>query len=301
MRVKGAFFGFASLLTIISVDCGAYEASEGIFGVKNPFFLRATYDIVGASEIDKDPFDGDKLHYSSGTVDLNSFVYYDECNIEGLTVGINYMNTHLGWHNNPAFNQKDFNTGGITFGGFSGRLDDWMFKGFIRAAVDLDHVDFNHYLLWDLAFYGIYTLCDGFRLNFGFYSQLGMKVDRVWPVIGFIWEYSDCIRIDAVFPVDLNIYYKINKCWSAGLGAQFFRTRNRTGQDEPVHRAIWVYENAGLDARINYEMNELTYASFHVGYTVGGKLKITDQHYKERHHYDFDGAPYAGGELGIKF
>ncbi len=301
MRLKTSLVGFTAFLMSLSFECPASEKVLGIFGIENPLYFKAWYDIVGASKFRTDPFDGEKLHYSSGVAELSSFVFYDDCRHEGITLGATYMSTHLGWHENPLFHQKNFNSVGLTFNTFSGRWENWLFKGFLNAAVDTEHFDFNNYLLWDFGAYGNYELFPGLGLNFGFYAQTGMKMDRVWPIIGFVYVYSDRIRIDAVFPVDLNLYYKINDSWQFGLGAQFFRTRNRAGRDEPLKRALWVYENSGLDARVNYESSALTYATFHIGYTFGGRLKIADQDYDKRHHYKFDSAPYAGGEFGVKF
>ena len=297
MKLKASLLGFTALFTTL---CSANENHIGLLGFENPLFFKAYYDIVGPSKFTTDPFDGEKLHFSSGIAELSSFVYFDECHHEGITLGATYMNSYVGWHNNPAFHQKTFNSVGLALGAYSGRVENWVFKAFVKAAVDTNF-DFNNYLLWDLGAYGIYTLCPGIALNFGFYAQTGMKVDRVWPVIGFIWDYSDRIRLDAVFPIDLNLYYRINDHWQAGVGAQFFRTRNRAGKDEPLKKAIWVYENSGLAFRLNYESNELTYASVHIGYTFGGRLKLADEDYDERHHYRFNSAPYAGGEFGVKF
>jgi hypothetical protein len=299
MNFKKPLLALVTLLSF-SFECPAYDG-QGIFGVENPFFFTAFYDYVGPAEFKDQPFKGDKLNFNWGTAELASFVYFNECYKEGIAIGLNYTHSHLGWEENPRFDEENFSSAGVTINAFSGRLNDWMFKGFIKYMLDTNHPDFNHYSLWDIGAYGSYNYCEGLSLDFGFYAETGMKVDRVWPVIGFIWQYSDCISIHAVFPQDLNVIYQINNCWSAGVGIQFFRVRNRIGHAETLSRAIWLYENTGINGSITYEMSQLTYFSLHAGYTIGGRLKIADRHYDEKHHFKFKSAPYIGGELAVKF
>ncbi len=288
---------FLSSTTLNALSDGG---CEGITKTQNPFFLTGFYDYIGKSKFE-DHDDRGRIRYATGGVELTSFVYYNPDHKEGITVGLNYTTIKLDWSKNHYFDQKTFNDAGIRLGAFSGRLCNWMWKGFINYTLDTTHSNFTYYSLWDFAAWGKYQYCDTLELSVGFYAQTGMKADRVWPVIGFDWQYSDRISISAVFPNDMRVMYMINDCWSTGGCLNFYRNRARTGRDEPESRGIWVYENSGIEWCLDYDKNELTYVSLHAGYTFGGELKITDKNYDKRHHMDFKGAPFAGGRFGVKF
>jgi hypothetical protein len=203
----------------------------------------------------------------------------------------------LRWKENPYFDQKNYETASVSLSGFSNRLPDWLWKADLTAFLDTDPGDLEKYLYWDILLWGRYDYCEDFGLHMGFYAITGMKIDRVYPIIGIDWRCWRKLNLNLVFPVDISALWEFNDCWNAGVALRFFESRHRVGKNENLPRALWDYRTSGMEFAVNYNCTDYIHVNFHAGYTLGGKLKIADRGNDDPHHFKFKSSPYIGGEL----
>ncbi|NGX42857.1 MAG: hypothetical protein K940chlam7_01145 [Chlamydiae bacterium] len=266
-----------------------------------PFFGGARYDDIRRADIKESGHKGEHLKYSIGTAYLGSVVCYNPCREEGFTLSAAYTRTRLDWDENPEFDKSEYNTLSASISGFSNRLPDWEWKGNITFNIDTDSFDFEKYATWDLLLWGRYDYCNNLGLHIGFYSITGMKIDRVYPVIGFDWNCWRNLKINAVFPMDMSLIWVFNCKLETGAAVRFFESRHRVGKNENLSMALWTYRTYGAELFLNFNYSEYIHANVHIGESLGGKLKIADRHYGKAHHFRTKCAPYIGGEITLGY
>jgi hypothetical protein len=138
-------------------------------------------------------------------------------------------------------------------------------------------------------------------VNLGFLALTGMKIDRVYPVIGVDWKWGQKWAINLVFPTNVSIVYSINKSWAAKLAGRLFYERHRLKHNEILDKGLIVYTTAGAEVGIDYTPNAKLLANIHVGYNMGGRFKKANMHYHNKRDFTIEGAPYAGCELDYSF
>lgn len=262
-----------------------------------------SYDHINHTDIDENEFDDQDVRYAIGQVDIDVVCYYNPSCREGASLLIGYTNTYLNWDENPDFDKTHFNTLTLGLGGLTNRLSDWIWQGFVKWNIDTDNFDVDRYSTWDLLLWGRRAFCTCHDLGFhiGFYAQTGMKIDRVYPVIGFDWYQTECWKINLIFPMDLSVMYLYNPNWSLGTAIRFFESRHRTGDNETKPRALFAYRNYGAEFTLDYECGPYFLVNAHVGSTLGGRLKVSDRHYNNSKRLDLDPAVYFGGEISLRF
>lgn len=283
-----------SSVLLLNTECSA----EG-----NPFRITVNYNHIDHTNIDEKEFDDQDVRYAIGKVDLDMVWYYNPSREEGSTFLLGYTNTYLNWEENPDFDKSHFNTLTLGLGGFTNRLCDWLWKGFVKYNIDTDNFEFDRYSTWDLLLWGrkSFCLCHELGFHIGFYAQTGMKMDRVYPVIGFDWYRTDRWKVNLIFPMDLSVIYLYNTNLSLSAAIRFFESRHRTGNNEPKPRAQFAYRNYGAEFGINYDCAPKIFVNAHIGSTLGGHLKISDKHYGNSTRLDLDPALYYGGEISYRF
>lgn len=305
---------FHSLLAGLVVACGPLTADfeTGDYSQshiippqaeddRGPFTVEISYDAIGKSHFTRHSIKHQKIGWSEGEAEIDMVFYYDKCRNEGLVAGFSYNWAHLDWGQNPSFHQETFKTLTLSLSAFSERICGWLWKAQVNGNIDADHMNFNEYLDWDLLLWGRYNYCDELGFNVGFVAQTGMKIDHVYPILGIDWQYNDDWKINAVFPVNISAIYTIDCNWSIDIAARFFDSRYRTGDHAALEKALLHYRNWGAEVGLNYALKSWLTANVHVGHTFGGKLRISNQHNKHPHHFKFEGAGYAGGELQLHF
>ena len=264
-----------------------------------PFFVRAGFDCVGKAKF-SEKFNGEKFRFSEYDIDGSMVIYYNECKREGFALTLGYSHYNLDWHHNPFFHEKNFNMISTGLGFFSHRLCSWDWKGLVKMNFDPCHLNFQQYVNWDFMVWGRYDLGYNFGFHTGFYALTGMKIDRVYPIIGLDWTINDEWKVNAIFPLNFSVIYTLDCNWSFTLASRIWDVRCRAGQDEPLRQALWEYRNVGVELGANFKHSGLNFNA-HVGYSTGGRLKISDRHRDHSHRLNFNGAPYVGGEAAYNF
>jgi hypothetical protein len=209
---------------------------------------------------------------------------------------------HLDWTNNPFFEQQNFGELIVGLGAFTKRIPNWLWQAQVTMNMDTEHRNWNLYTNYDLLLWGRYTTCNpDINLHVGFWMQTGMKIDHIYPIIGFDWVFAEDWKLNLVFPMNVSLVYTMDDSWSIALAGRFFDIRRRVGRDEPLSQGLFQYHNVGAELAVNYKLCDWLHANVHAGYTLWGKYKISNRENKHPTHFDIDSSWYAGGQLGVNF
>lgn len=278
-------------------DLGPQQVQESDMG---PVNIQLTGDALGKAKV-KCPGEH-HLIFDTAQANASLVYYYDECNMEGLTIGASYTWTRLDWKYNPFFSQKDVSMATLNLGAFSQRLPGWTWRGQLSINFDnLPHWNFTDYMNYDILAWGRYECSENIGIHVGFIALTGMKIDRVYPIFGLDWTFNYNWKLSFVFPVDLSLTYTIDPCWNVAIAGRFFNQRHRMKEDQFLPEALWFYTTGGTEFAINYTPTKQIRANIHGGYDWGGHLKVADRHYHHGQRFRLDGAPYAGAEFDINF
>jgi hypothetical protein len=299
------------LCAILFVSTPIYcDVNDDIWGLEEidepekqpgPFRIDGEFDSVSSTNINKSGFRDQKMSFSNWGASAGSVVCYSIQNREAYAAAIAYNFTRLCWAENPYFHESDFNQASLLLRLFSNRFCDWIWQGQAAINVNTDHWDFNYYTNYDLILWGRYEYTSCTNLHLGVIVQTGMKMDRLYPVVGFDYVYSKCWKLNAVFPVNISLEYNYDSCLSAAFAMRFFDVRHRVNKDENLPMGLFSYRNSGLELAILYEDDPRLEGNIHVGSTLGGMLRISDKNNKHPKHFKLDPALYVGGELVWSF
>lgn len=300
-------FTFITLIMITRVEADIDDGSWGLENIEEqkkqpgPFRLEAEFDYISPANFNKKGYGDQDLtvsHYT-GTAGM-AFCYFAKSR-EAYAAAVSYRYLNLKWKENPYFSQEKFEQVSFILRFFSNRFCDWIWLGQAQMNVDADHWNFNQYTDYDITVWGKYDYNSCVNLHIGTIIQTGMKMDRVYPIIGFDWDISKRWTLNAVFPVNISLAYEINKAWTSAVAMRFFDFRQRVNKDEELSMGLFSYRNSGFELVILYEKDPLIEANLHIGNTLGGMLRISDQDNRDPHHFKLDPSWYAGGEIIISF
>jgi hypothetical protein len=241
------------------------------------------------------------ISFNYQEAEFDAVVYYNDCYKEAIKLGLAYERTWLHWNDNPFFQRKKYDTVSLSSTYITHRLADWrwILQGTIN--IDADKWQFSDYTDYDILLWGRYDYCQNLGMHFGMYAETGMKLDRVWPVLGFDWKFRENWQLNAIFPLNVSLIYTCNEAWSIALAGRVFNERQRAGKKGGFSEAVWRYQNTGAEVAINNNWCTWLTSNFHAGYTFGGKLKVANRHTHHSHRFKFKSAPYFGGEFVANF
>lgn len=281
-------------------DLSAEQQTNPADAENRPYKISAFGDWIGNSKIDKKGYHHQSVKFYIANVQAEAVVYYNPHCEEGISLGLGYTRSRFDWNKNRFFKTKDMDQVSVTLSGFSKRLQDWQWLGYLTATFEPRYSNLSEYTNYDIMMWGRYTCTDIFNMHIGFLAQTGMKMDNIYPIIGFDWVINDKWKLNAVYPMNMSLVYTINCNWSAAAAIRIFDLRYRFGKHQRVEKALLHYRNNGLELALNYNKGDLS-ANVHAGGTFGGRFKIANKHYKHRKHFDLDSAAYAGAEASLKF
>lgn len=273
-------------------------------GENRPYKLSAMGDWIGKSDVRRHRHDRGSVKFYMADFQADASVYYNPDCEEGLGVSFGYTRSRFDWGDNTYFKTKDMDQLSFSVTGFSKRIHNWLCTGYVTATWEPRYTDFYEYTNYEMLFWGRYTCTDVFNMHIGFLAQTGMKIDNVWPVIGFDWLINDKWKLNAVFPMNMSLVYTVNEVWTAAAAIRIFDLRYRMGKHQNIkkgfEKGLLRYRNSGLEFVVNYVKDAIS-ANVHVGGTFGGRFKIANRHYKRKQHFDLGSAAYAGAEASYKF
>ena len=287
-------------IDIDSQDIGSEKITDT--AKKSPFSFNTYIDAIDTAKINKGFYKGDKIHFAEAEAEAGMVVYYAPAYTEGARVAVGYTATYLRWAENPWFDQDHFNNLNVSLTGFSKRLDQWFWRTQLTANIDTSQWS-AMYTSYDILLWGRYSYCDNndkIGVHFGFLAQTGLRLDRLYPIIGFDWQISRKLKLNLVYPVNISLVYSITPRWSIAAAGRFFNSRFRVHHKEIFSKALVRYTNAGGELAIKYE-TEYVSANIHGGFTFGGKYRVSNSKNHHPHNYRFDGSAYVGGEVDVTF
>lgn len=307
--MKHRFCFFASIFIAFStlsadVDSGDYgsEKIENLRERPTPFKIDLRTDVIGEADTTSGKlFKGEKLHYSESQADISGVFYYNECHKEALLAQFAFNSTGLYWSENPLYQQKYFNNYCFALAGVTQRLCGWTWQGYASINMDSKNVGLNNYSTYDLLMWGKYDYNDYVGVHVGFMGWTGLKIDKILPILGFDWTFCDKWTVSAVFPINISVIYAYSDCLNFTAAGRFFWNRHRLDENSRIPEGIWEYRNAGAELGVNYIWRQLVNLNIHAGWTFGGNVRISNKNHKHTRKYEFDGAPYVGGEASVRF
>lgn len=286
----------------IQTDIWGLEQIEPPKNQQGPFRIEADFDSVAKTHFTKKHYEHQKLGYSnySGTLGM-AFCYLPQAR-EAYAAAASYTYANICWKQNPFFRQQNFDVVTLALRLYSNRFCDWIWKGELGVNMDVNHFEGGQYMNYDLTMWGRYDYRKNVGLNLGIIIQTGMKIDKVYPIIGFDWTISKKWTLNLVFPVNISLQYQYTCDWKIAGAMRFFDVRYRVGKNEPLSKGLVVYRNTGLELAALYEPENLSLeGNVHIGSTLGGLLRISDHENRHPRHFYLDPSLYVGGQLVWSF
>lgn len=308
MKILQFLIIFCTLLSLSSPVQS--DVIDGDFGLEDidsqkkqpgPFRMEGEVDFIGKARINKKGFEHQKIGISTGYGAANMAFCYIEHAREAYAAGVAYDFSQLRWKENPYFDQKTFQQVSFLLRFFSNRLPDWIWRGELAVNVDADRWDFNEYVNYDVVLWGRRKYTDRINLHLGMIVQTGMKMDRLYPVIGFDYAINKLWQLNAVFPVNISLEYSYNKYLTGAVAMRFFDIRYRVNPHENLSKGLFSYRDSGVEFALLYKDDPTLEGNVHVGSTLGGLLRISNRNNKCPKHFKLDPALYVGGELVWSF
>lgn len=297
-RLRKLLFLLGTTLQSATLLANPSESQE----TEPPFDITATYDHIHSSKFQRPHA---RRHNSLSFAEANFIATYTQklTPQNGLKYGIGYVNTHLDWDKHPRIDQKTFNNLLLSVGGYTKDRENWRWDANVYLQMNTKHLSLSRYTFFRGFLHGVYDWKKNLKLHAGLEGVTGMRYTRIWPSLGFEWEQSERLHINAVFPSNLSAIYSFDQHWSVSASAHYFFSRQRLGEDENDHlrRGLIAYRNIGLEAGLNYRIAGSLLANIHVGESLGGNVRVSRHNDKDRHHYKQKPAPYFGGAISFSF
>lgn len=271
------------------------KSGSGIFGIET------SSDFISKSKFKKKGYRDQEISFSGFDVDGSMVFYYEKEYAEAANIELGYNRTNIHWKQNVFFEQSIFNTATLAINAQTSRMCNWNWKGKLAWNMDIDHFDIEEYSTWDCFIWGRNNYTNNVGLHIGIIALTGMKIDHVYPIIGFDWILSERWKLNAVFPVDMAVIYVADPNWSFNLRFRAFQTRNRTGKHEEHSKALVQYFNTGLELGADYGLGDSIQANIHVGETLGGRLRISNKQNKHPRRFKFKPSPYIGATIMVRY
>ncbi len=294
-----------SSLLFLPLAVSAEVSDDPLFQLENsppPFYpisISGSYVDVSKAHFRTSEFQHDTVKYRQGEVAVAlTYPFNDVC---GLIFGAGWIGTEVNMENNPEFHETFFNYINGSLGAFTNAFPDWTWSATFSVYLDTAEFSFIDYALYDGVLWGRFDCCDSFELDFGFIVEAGLHKEKVWPILGFVWLPWECLRISAVYPVDISIEYSFLSYWSAGGSIRFLRNRHRVKPCEPNPQGIFEYRTAGAEFDLNFTPFDWFAVSGFAGSTFNGDFKVTNRNDNDPTHFKFKGSFYAGASAILSF
>lgn len=267
---------------------------------KSPFSASIFVDGVAETEIKNGFFRKDKVKFAIANGEVDFIFYYCPAYVEGANISVGYTATKIQWDQNPWFDQSRFDTLSVSLGGFTKRVNRWFWQGQLTINVDTKEWDVREYANYDFLMWGRYTFSDRIGVHVGLIVETGMKMDRVYPILGMDWQISKAWKLNLIFPLNASLQYAMTQHWSFAVASRFFNVRYRVERDEAFSRALIRYQNLGGEFAVMYNSDNFT-INVHAGSTVGGRIRIANRDNHHPRHYRLNPSFYAGVEVDATF
>ncbi len=221
-----------------------------------------------------------------------------------LTYGLGYMQSHFHFSHHPkktSFKEQEFNNLLVQFGAGTQAFEGWKWDAGIGLQINTEHFRLSQYTFFNGVLHGAYQYAQDYHLHVGIVGNTGMRYTRVLPIIGFDKKLSDKWQLNAVFPLNMALIYKITDHWSVDAAIRYMLSRQRLNNNGHYPKGLVAYRNWGVEGGINYAYNENIRINLHVGESFAGRIRISNHKDSHRRHLKLDEALYYGLSANIAF
>lgn len=221
-----------------------------------------------------------------------------------LVMGVGYLGTKFHFTHHPrrtSFDEKHFSNLLLQFGGWTKEIENWKWQAGVGLQINTEHFHLSRYTFFTGLLHGKYNYVNHSRLHVGLLGYSGLRYTRVLPIIGFDYPLSAKWELNAVFPLNMSLVYRITNQWQVDAGIRYFLTRQRLGEHEHFRRGFVAYRNWGAEMGLNYEVNEHIRFNIHVGDSFAGRMRISNHRDHDRQHLKLDSALYYGCTAAVAF
>jgi hypothetical protein len=242
-----------------------------------------------------------KLGFDQARVFANFTQTFESGN--GLNYSVGYKKEHFHWGPHSAIRQENFDNLLVKFGGFTKEYDRWLWDANIGLEINTKHITLSRYTFFNGLLHGAYMMNKKTDLHIGLVGVTGMHYTHILPLLGFTYYKSQNLKFDFVFPTSASMIYAFNKYISVDLAYRFFLSRQRLGVDErkEYRRGLIAYRNSGIELGLTFALPKRGALNIHVGETLAGRLRISRENDRHRHHHKLDSALYYGASANFVF
>lgn len=155
-------------------------------------------------------------------------------------------------------------------------------------------------LVWGATLSGAKRFEDGNRLGLGagVFSQI--EKTRVFPFVIVDWRLNARWRLvnplpsGPTGPAGLELDYRFDGGWTAGVGASYRVLRFRLSDTGPVSNGVGQESGVPVFLRVTRNFTEQMALHFYGGVVAGGKLRVENSSGDKLRTEDFDPAPLFG-------
>lgn len=264
-----------------------------------PFSISGNYVNVSPASFRSPNLAFSDLKYTQSDIAFAYTLPFSE--ICGLIFGAGWVGTIVDMKENPEFNETDFNYLNLSVGVFSRAFPDWTWTVTLSAFFDTEEFSLIDYTLYQGVIWGRYTLCKSFEFDVGLILESGLHKEKIWPILGIVYQPSKKWHINLVYPINVAVEYDFNECFTAAASIRFLRNRHRVAKDEPNPMGIFEYISTGGEFDLSYKPKKWASIKGYLGSTFGGDLKVSNRNNHHIIHYKFKDSFYAGVSALLSF
>ncbi|NGX60718.1 MAG: Ribonuclease HIII [Chlamydiae bacterium] len=271
---------------------------ESVFEVENtpppfyPFSISGNYLGMAKADFRTSGLEESDLVYNQADA---AFAFTYSCSpVWGWIFGTGWVGTEVNMKDNPEFEETEFHYVNLSCGAFTKAFPDWTWTLTLAAFFDTAEFSLIDYTLYQGVLWGKYDFCKWLEFDFGLITEVGLSKEKIWPILGFVYQISDCLRLNAVYPINIALEYAVSPSIQVAASIRFLRNRHRVLPTEPNPRGIFEYHTTGAELDLIYSPIEILSIKGYAGSTSDGDLKITNQNDHDATHFKFDGSFYAG-------
>lgn len=155
-------------------------------------------------------------------------------------------------------------------------------------------------LVWGAMLSGTKRFEDGNRLGLGVGVFSQIEKTSVFPFLIVDWRLADRWRLinplpsGPTGPAGLELDYRFDGGWTAGVGASYRSLRFRLSDNGPVSNGVGQESGVPVFLRVTRNFTDQIALHFYGGVVAGGKLRVENSSGDKLREEDFDPAPLFG-------
>jgi hypothetical protein len=239
------------------------------------------------------------LHFRKTNAFTSMLVPVNRDHIFIPQIQFNYVT--LDWNKNQKFHETDFYYMQFVLMYYTTALDKWKWIVRFDYNLQLEHTSqAAQYSLYNGLIWGSNQIHRKWHYHIGALGYAGLRGSNIYPILGVDYSPGERWFIQAVFPINYSVEYKLSK-WTFAAKIRPTKERLRTGPHEPQPRSIFSYSSLGSELNIRYDRQFKLSIEGYGGWNWGGDFYIKDCRGKHAQYVNLRSAIYGGLMLNYGF